>query len=123
MGGRAGEVNSTTLSPRRPQDFNNIRADWASSLLDHRHRLTFNWIYQVPWFQGDKNWVKRNILGNYQVAGVYTVESPEYVTPQSAADANLNADAAGNRGRINTTRTPGPATGIPPRKNYTVCTC
>lgn len=117
MDDSTAEVNSTTLSPRRPQDFNNIRADWASSLLDHRHRLTFNWIYQVPWFQADKNWVKRNMLGNYQVAGVYTVESPEYVTPQSAADANLNGDAAGDRVIINTNGTPGTSSDVTALKN------
>src|SRR5215471_3535867 len=77
------EVNSTTLSPRRPQDFNNIRAEWASSLLDRRQRLSFNWIYDTPWMKNQKNWFLKNIVGNYTVSGVYVVESPEYATPQS----------------------------------------
>jgi hypothetical protein len=111
------EVNSTTLSPRRPQDFNNIRSEWASSLLDHRHRFSFNWVYDTPWLKNDKNWAKRNILGNYQIAGVYTVESPEYVTPQSAADANLNGDAAGDRVIINTNGVPGTSSDVTALKN------
>jgi hypothetical protein len=117
MDDSTAEVNSTTLSPRRPQDFNNIRSDWASSLLDHRQRLTFNWIYQTSWFQNDKNWFKRNVLGNYQLAGIYTVESPEYVTPQSAADANLNGDSAGDRVIINTNGVPGTSSDVTALKN------
>ena len=31
---------STILSPRRAQDFQNMRAEWASSALDRRHRFT-----------------------------------------------------------------------------------
>jgi hypothetical protein len=58
MDDSTAEVNSTALSPRRPQDFNNIRSEWASSLLDRRHRFTFNWIFDTPWFRNDKNWLK-----------------------------------------------------------------
>jgi hypothetical protein len=117
MDDSAAEVNSTTLSPRRPQDFNNIRSEWASSLLDRRHRFTFNWIYDTPWFKNDKSWVMRNVLGNYQISGVYTVESPEYVTPQSAADANLNGDAASDRVIINPNGVPGTSSDVTALKN------
>jgi hypothetical protein len=117
MDDSTAEVNSTTLSPRRPQDFNNIRADWASSLLDRRQRLTFNWIYQLPWFQSDQSWMKRNLIGNWEVAGIYTVESPEYVTPQSAADANLNGDSAGDRVIINAAGVRGTSSDVTALKN------
>ncbi|MEO8369474.1 MAG: carboxypeptidase regulatory-like domain-containing protein [Candidatus Solibacter sp.] len=95
------EVNSTTLSPRRPQDFNNIRGEWASSALDRRQRFSFTWLYETPWFQKDNNWMKRNLLGNYQVAGTYIAEAPQYGTPQSAVDANQNGDAAADRVILN----------------------
>lgn len=117
MDDSTAEVNSTTLTPRRGQDFNNIRSDWASSLLDRRQRLTFNWIYSTPWFNSDKNWFKRNVLGHYQVAGVYTVESPEYATAQSATDSNLNGDSAGDRVIINTAGTPGTSSDVTALKN------
>jgi hypothetical protein len=113
----AAEVNSTTLSPRRPQDFNNIRAEWASSLLDRRHRLTYTWLYQAPWFERDNNWFKRNIIGNIQFAGTYTYEAPEYATPQSATDSNLNGDAAGDRVIINVNGTPGVSSDVTALKN------
>jgi hypothetical protein len=106
------EVNSTALSPRRPQDFNNIRGDWASSALDHRQRLTFSWLYEAPWFQRDSNWLKKNLLGNYQIAGAYSVESPEYVTPQSAVDSNQNGDAASDRVILNPNGVKGTSSGV-----------
>ena len=72
MDDSTAEVNSTTLSPRRPQDFNNIRGEWASSALDRRQRFTFTWLYDAPWFEKDHNWFKRNLLGNYQIASAPT---------------------------------------------------
>ena len=58
-------------------------------------------LYEVPWFQGDKNWLKRNILGNFQFAGTFTAETGELATPQSGLDSNLNDDSAGDRVVIN----------------------
>ena len=45
MDDSTAEVNSTVIAPRRPQDFNNIRSEWASSLLDRRQRLSATWIW------------------------------------------------------------------------------
>src|SRR5204863_454061 len=75
--------------------------------LDHRQRVSFTWLYETPWFQKDRNWIKKNLLGNWQTAGTYTAESPQYVTPQSAADSNQNGDAAGDRVIINANGTKG----------------
>jgi hypothetical protein len=101
MDDSTAEVNSTVLSPRRPQDFNNIRSEWASSALDRRQRFTLAWVYQAPWLDKSNNWMARNVLGNWQIAGGYTAELPEYATPQSAADSNLNGDAAADRVIVN----------------------
>jgi len=117
MDDSTAEVNSTTLSPRRPQDFNNIRSEWASSLLDRRQRLSFNWIYDTPWMKNQKNWFLKNIVGNYTISGVFVVESPEYATPQSATDSNLNGDAAADRVIINTNGTPGLSSDVTALKN------
>jgi hypothetical protein len=111
------ETNTTTLSPRRPQDFNNLQSEWASSALDHRQRLTAMWLYETPWFDRDRNWLKRNLLGNYQVSGNYIVESPEYVTPQSAVDSNLNGDASTDRTIVNPSGVPGTGSAVKALKN------
>src|SRR5262249_34903234 len=95
------EVNSTTLSPRRPEDFNNIRKEWANSLLDRRHRATFAWDYQTPWFENNSNLLLKKIVGNWEFSGAWIYESPEYATPQSALDANLNGDSAADRVVLN----------------------
>jgi hypothetical protein len=117
MDDSTAEVNSTTLSPRRPQDFNNIRSEWASSALDHRQRLSFSWVYDAPWFAKEKNWFKRNVIGNYQIAGTYAVESAEYITPQSAIDSNQNGDSAGDRVILNPSGTPGLSSDVTALKN------
>lgn len=95
------EVNSTSLTPRRPQDFQNIGAERATSALDRRQRLTATSLYEVPWFQGDTNWFKKNVLGNFQLGVIFTAETGELATPQSATDSNLNGDSAGDRVILN----------------------
>ena len=111
------ELNFTSLTPRRPQDFNNLRSEWASSALDRRHRATITWLYQTPWFEKNQNWFLRNVAGNYQVAGVFTAESPEWVTPQSATDANLNLDTASDRVIVNSNGVPGASSDATQLKN------
>ncbi len=91
---------STILSPRRTQDFQNQREEWASSALDRRHRLTISPVYDFKPFQGD-SWLLRNIVGNWNFSGTYTFQSPEYATVQDGLDANLNNDSTGDRTIIN----------------------
>ena len=91
---------STYLSPRRAQDFQNLKSEWASSALDHRQRFTFTPIYDFKPFR-DNNWLLKNLVGNWSVSGTYTYETPEYATVQSNVDSNLNGDSAGDRTIIN----------------------
>ena len=91
---------STYLTPRRPQDFQDLQADWASSALDHRQRFTFTPIYDWKPFKS-RGWLLRNVAGNWNISGTYTYETPEYATVQSGIDSNLNDDSAGDRAIIN----------------------
>ena len=93
-------VFSSYLTPRRPQDSQNLRADRASSLLDHRHRFSLTEVYDAPWFRSG-NWLMKNLIGNWNISGTYTYESPELATVQSGIDSNLNGDSAGDRTIIN----------------------
>jgi Carboxypeptidase regulatory-like domain len=95
------EVASTYLTPRRPEDFQNIAADKASSALDRRQRFTAAIVYDAPWFGQSRNWFMKNLVGNWEIAPIYTYESPEYFTPQSGVDSNLNGDAAPDRVIVN----------------------
>jgi len=92
---------STLLTPRRPQDFRNLRAEWSNSALDRNQRFTFNWVYELPYFSKSDNWAEKNLLGNWRLVGTYTAETGEWVTAQSGVDSNLNGDSAGDRNIIN----------------------
>jgi len=106
------DVFSTVLTPRRAQDWNNFGGERSASALDRRHRVTFQMIYDMPFFKKDSNWIKKNVLGNWELAPIYTFETPEYATVQSGVDANMNGDAAGDRSIINPAGTPGTSTDV-----------
>ncbi len=91
------DVFSTLLTPRRPQDSQNFAADSSTSALDRRQRLSFETIYNVPFFKGSNNWMAKNLLGNWEIAPQWQLQSPEFYTPQSGVDSNLNGDAAPDR--------------------------
>lgn len=90
------DVHSTDLTPRRPQDFQNLNADFANSALDHRHRFTLALLYDEPFFKNGNAFL-RNTLGNWEIAPIYTYQTGEWATAQDGVDANLNGDAAPDR--------------------------
>lgn len=91
------EVNSTVLSPRRVEDFQNVRADRADSALDRRHRFVTSFIYEVPLFKSNQNRWVRGFAGGWSFSGTYSAESGERATVLSGIDSNLNGDAASDR--------------------------
>lgn len=106
------DVFSTVLTPRRPEDFQNLRAERSSSPLDRRQRFSFSNIWDMPFFQHSENWYQRNLIGNWLFTGTYIYESPEYVTVQSGADSNLNGDSAGDRAIVNPAGNPHTGTDV-----------
>lgn len=94
------EVFSTVLSPRRVEDFQNLKRERADSGLDHRQRFILSLIYDVPFFNKG-NALVRSIAGGWSLAGTYTAESGEKFGVRSNVDANLNGDNAGDRTIIN----------------------
>jgi hypothetical protein len=91
---------TTSLTPRRPQDFQDWKSERSVSALSRAHRLTVAAVYDLPFFKNG-NWTMKNIVGNWSFSPVYTYESPEWATVQSAVDANLNGDSAGDRAILN----------------------
>ena len=94
------DFHSTDLTPRRAQDFQNIGNERSVSALSRTHRVTIAAVYDMPYFKSG-NWFQKNVVGNWQFTPVYTYESPEWVTPQSGLDSNLNIDSAGDRVILN----------------------
>ncbi len=95
------DLFSTLLSPRRPQDFHDMRSERARSFLDRTHRLTFAWVYEFPRFRTSGSWILRNVAANWVFSGMYTAESPQYATVQSGLDSNRNLDGATDRVVVN----------------------
>ena len=111
------EVFSTYTNPRRVQDFQNLRAERSSSALDHRNRFTIAGLYDVPFYKTSKSWFMKNLVGNWEAAPIFTYETGTLVTPQSAVDANLNGDAAGDRTVLNPAGTANVGSGSTALKN------
>jgi hypothetical protein len=112
------DVFSTYTTPRRPQDARNISADKASSALDHRQRLTFESVYDMPFFK-KSNWLMRNVVGNWEIAPIYTYQTGTLVTVQSGLDSNLNGDTAGDRTIVNPSGNPAIGSGTKVLTNST----
>jgi hypothetical protein len=110
------DVFSTVLTPRRAQDWNNMQNDYSTSALDRRHRLTIEAVYDLPFFK-NSNWFAKNVIGNWEIAPIYTLQSPEFATVQAGSDANLNGDSAGDRAIFNPNGAKGIGSGVTALKN------
>ena len=95
------DIFSTLISPRRPQDFQDMRAERAKSFLDRTHRFTLAWVYEAPWFRRARNSLLKHAFGGWVFSGMYTAESPQYGTVQSGLDSNRNLDGATDRVVLN----------------------
>jgi hypothetical protein len=98
---------STYIAPRRPQDFRDLPGERASSLLDHRNRVTLSLVYDTQWFSHSSSWLARNLLSGYEIAPTYIYETGQLATVESGIDSNLNGDNAGDRVIINPSGRPG----------------
>ena len=97
MDNSTADFFSTVIAPRRPQDFRNLAAERANSLLDHRHRFTLSLVYDTQWYAHNPSWFLKNVLGGYELTPVYIYESGQWATVQAGHDSNLNLDSAGDR--------------------------
>ena len=91
-------------------------AEKASSMLDHRNRLSAALVYEMPLFK-NQNWLVKNLLGNWEIAPVYIYQTGSLVTPQTQADANLNGDSASDRVFLNPTGDPALGSGTRALRN------
>jgi hypothetical protein len=73
-------------------------------------------IYDLPYFK-NRSWFMKNVVGNWEVAPVYTYQSGQLVTPQSNVDSNLNTDSAPDRVFLNPTGNVNAGTGTTPLSN------
>lgn len=96
--------NQTSSVNAAPQDVNNIRAEYGRAVLDRRHVLTFNYIYELPFFATEKG-LRGKVLGGWQVSGIgsYYTGLPFNVASSSYDPAGIGfipAIIAGGRPRL-----------------------
>ena len=89
-GGLAGS------SPQVPQDFLNVRNDWARSVFDRPHRMTVHYNYEIPWFQSTAL-ILNQIFKGWQWSGFTELQSGSPFTIKIGVDALGNGSAAGAR--------------------------
>jgi len=76
------------------QDWMNGEYNYAQ--FDRRHRLVGGFIWDLPFFKNSKNWVVKNILAGWQVAGNFHYTSSQPFTVKAASrltDWNYDYDS------------------------------
>ena len=63
--------NQTSSVSAAPQDINNIRAEYGRAVLDRRHVLSANYIYELPFYRDQKGFAGK-VLGGWQASGIIT---------------------------------------------------
>jgi hypothetical protein len=67
------------------QDSFNRSSDRARSTYDRPHRLTGNFVYELPWFQNQPG-LKGHVLGGWQLNGFFTFQSGAPFTVLNGSD-------------------------------------
>jgi hypothetical protein len=116
MDDATAEVFATTLTPRRPQNSQNVAADYSRSALDRTNRITLEAVYDLQLYKHSNSFLLKNVVGNWTIAPIYTYESPEYATVLSNVNSNLNGDSTIiDRTIINPNGIKGTATTVTPQ--------
>jgi len=85
----ASNPGSNNAGSNLPQDPMNMAAEKGLSDFDHRHRFVTSFLYELPFLKNSEGWT-RITLGDWQVGGIYTLESGSPFT------VNLTSDVANN---------------------------
>jgi hypothetical protein len=91
-------VFSGNVGSGLPQDSQNLRAERGLSDFDTRHRLAFNFLYNLPFGSGQR-WLKGPglrdwLLGNWQAGGIYMLQTGHPFTVNLATTQNQAAITA-----------------------------
>jgi hypothetical protein len=81
--------NQSSSVSTAPQDANNIRAEYGRAVLDRRHVLSVNYIYELPFFQAQSDLIGK-LLGGWQASGIVS-----YATGLPFTVASSSYDPAG----------------------------
>jgi hypothetical protein len=94
------ELFSSSVNPRRPQDWQHMREEIGRSSLDVPSKLAISWVYNLPGSHGGSAFV-RGLTNGWQWQGTWLAYNGTPVTIQNGFDTNGNGDAAGDRPVLN----------------------
>jgi hypothetical protein len=93
-----GNINGGGNGP--PQDARCVRCDWGPMPEDRRHVLVLNHVYELP-FGPSRRHLNRGLLaqiaGNWNVSGIWSIQSGGHFTPSLAAAVSNSAGGGGDR--------------------------
>lgn len=85
-------TNNLSDRSHAPQDSYDIKSEYGLAALDRRHILTGNYVYELPFYRGDRG-IKGMLLGGWQVSGIATYQTG---LPFTATTSSFDAAGLGN---------------------------
>ena len=94
----ASSIGGSTVVP--VQNFHDITAEYGNSSFDVRHKLTGNWVFELPFGPNraffSKGDVRSKILDGFSISGDFTFASGSYYTPHLLATAGQVSKGTNN---------------------------
>lgn len=94
----ASSIGGSTVIP--VQNFQNVNAEYGNSSFDIRHKVTGNWVFELPFgpnrafFSKGGTWSK--VLDGFSLSGDFTFASGSYFTPHFVATIQQAATGTNN---------------------------
>ncbi len=85
-------TNNLTDRSHAPQNSYDIASEYGRAALDRRHITTINYVYELPFFRGDRG-LTGLLLGGWQASGILTFQTG---MPFTVVTSNFDASGIGN---------------------------
>ncbi len=92
----ATTANGNAAGEGFSEDVSKPELDHGNSIFDIRHRLTFNYVYDLPWHKNQQGVIGR-ILGGWQYNGIWTFQSGAHFSPYCASGNRCDFNFDGER--------------------------
>ncbi len=97
MDQNSGGFSGETLGGGTTQDYNNLKAEWSTSLLDQTNRLVSGAVYQFPFFR-EGGGLAGHLLGGWEISAITSFISGD---PLGITSATNGTDSQGGGQRPN----------------------
>ena len=64
-----------------------IDMEYGFAQFDRRHRVVGGFVYDIPWFKNSDNWLLKNVIAGWQIAGNFDVTSGAPFTIRGASSS------------------------------------